>query len=90
MPTGRRRSLTPIERNLLRYIIQFESKNPGKECVIPPRVNSQTKDYVRAILYLEEHDYITIEKPTNHHRTWKVATANVPDAYAFSTVARSS
>jgi hypothetical protein len=89
MPTGRRRSLTPIERNLLRYIIQFESKNPSKECVIPPRVNSQNKDYVRAILYLEERGYITIEKPTINYRTWKVATANVPDAYAFSTMERS-
>lgn len=81
MPNPNRKFLTPIERNLLRYIIQFKDRNPDEPCYIPQHINSQTKDYLRAIHYLEDKEYIAVTKTSNHYRTWVVELKKVPDPY---------
>jgi hypothetical protein len=78
--TQHRKGLTSIERNLLRYLATYQAKHPGQRCPIPPRVNGQTKDYVRAISYLETQGYIQLERPYAHYRTWMVTALNMPDA----------
>jgi hypothetical protein len=78
--TTHRRGLTSIERNLLRYLATHQAKHPGQRCLIPPRVNGQTKDYIRAIDYMEAQGYIQVERPYANYRTWVVTALNMPSA----------
>jgi hypothetical protein len=78
--TKHRKGLTSIERNLLRYLATYQAKHPRQRCLIPPRVNNQTKDYIRAIAYLEAQGYIQVERPYAHYRTWVVTALNMPSA----------
>jgi hypothetical protein len=78
--TAHRRGLTSIERNLLRYLATHQAKHPGQRCLIPPRVNGQTKDYIRAIGYLEAQGYIQVERAHDRYETWVVTALNMPSA----------
>lgn len=74
-----RRGLTSIERNLLRYLDAHQAKHPGEHCLMPARINGQTKDYIRAIEYLEAQGYIKVDRPCAHYRTWIVTGLNMPE-----------
>lgn len=80
--TKYRNGLTSIERNLLRYLATYQAKHPGQRCPIPPRVNNQTKDYIRAIAYLEAQGYIQVERPYTYYQTWTVAILHIPEQLA--------
>jgi hypothetical protein len=80
--TKHRKGLTSIERNLLRYLATYQAKHPGQSCLMPPRVNNQTKDYIRAIEYLEAQGYIQVVRPYANYRTWVVTLLDLPEPLA--------